>query len=1027
MNGSREDKGKGPSVNASEDELRCRGSSLASRMSKDSIRNNGQLQGREGERHRNRSPGRIPTSARSSRSRRSPSYPLTDEQHSLYKSTTSLADSSSRASDRYIPDYFEREREKDSTHPRTSAPPSGRQSPSTEPTSFSSWQRRSLSPRPLHNASDGSPLKQTSSPEFQSTRSTLQERLDQPFSQRKRERRGSTPSALAHRVLSTTSLTPSNPKDLHPLTLLERINPPPTVLSSRIRPPANPPPSSSHDSDLSPFHHLKQDGDRQSCSSASTSNSTSEKEDLLSYETSAIKPIKALSPLLQENDRSFPNGHTSHLYQSSSKPALAVNGGGDGMSEQLPRAPVPMRPAADPIFLESTSSLPTDSANIDRRRSYGYDIDTPIQSTTDTRVLMDVNPIDSFIRPSSPLSELPNTQPLDLGGDEPDFEQGSTSESEQDGRSNTVFAKLLNSFIQGEGSKDHDFAHDEAMAIFADNHSKAPMTLPLIIERVPDDTDLFKASQSMLANQQVLEPFLMQDFAECDKIRGHKIYRLRQAYKELDQEWQTHCSKLEKIRSRQKRRQTAQPPPLTPSVDSSVLNTPATPSILAPSSRANRRNAASTLGYGDAARSEAEFLEILASLEDADMRDPNLRAMRTTATVPDMLIDSSEIGATQAFDDKNGLVIDPFEYYGVNKLPDVWTEDEIATFCRRYALYPKQFGKIAIALPNKTIAQSVLFYYRSKRKIDLKALVDKRSRDGKRKKMKMIGEKGQDEGAIPDKKKGTSLLANLKRSKADDLEEDDADDDDEPQTPGSAIAADAFGVMPTAKALIDHVKGQQDNQNLGKLGIGGEIADLMEDSDSSRYLTARSGNKKATRFLSPPQLESVAVDSVMLPSDGAIAAAEALGALASLSTDLSETSYFQQPMKQNKRKPSISEQSKDAPYGEDLALRSGIPNKRAKQHSSSYWSVAEKNEFLRLLAVHGKNYSAIADGIDSKTTVQCKNVRYHSVSGRKYLADLPGVLSSTRITQRSLGWRRSLNLPRMSFNNGDRMRVQKLM
>ena len=48
---------------------------------------------------------------------------------------------------------------------------------------------------------------------------------------------------------------------------------------------------------------------------------------------------------------------------------------------------------------------------------------------------------------------------------------------------------------------------------------------------------------------------------------------------------------------------------------------------------------------------------------------------------------------------------------------DVWTEEEVQIFCKRFSQHPKQFGKIAADLPEKSTAQAVLFYYRMKNTI----------------------------------------------------------------------------------------------------------------------------------------------------------------------------------------------------------------------------------------------------------------------------------------------------------------------
>ena len=117
------------------------------------------------------------------------------------------------------------------------------------------------------------------------------------------------------------------------------------------------------------------------------------------------------------------------------------------------------------------------------------------------------------------------------------------------------------------------------------------------------------------------------------------------------------------------------------------------------------------------------------------------------------------------------------------------------------------------------------------------------------------------------------------------------------------------------------------------------------------------------------------MDGVMPPSDGAIAAAEVLGVLAGALEPVSSAPRAVGAMnKAKKRKPSISEPGFDGLFGDEGTPRSAGGNKRARAITSSYWSVADKNEFVRLLGVHGKNWSAISGGIESKTAVQCKNV-----------------------------------------------------
>ncbi|PWN47713.1 hypothetical protein IE53DRAFT_305673, partial [Violaceomyces palustris] len=158
---------------------------------------------------------------------------------------------------------------------------------------------------------------------------------------------------------------------------------------------------------------------------------------------------------------------------------------------------------------------------------------------------------------------------------------------------------------------------------------------------------------------------LMEQQMAKRKRLNEKIANLKQQYRTINDEWQLHCARLDRI---------SEPT----------------------STRANRRNPQmGVAGFGDAVRSEAEFLEILASLESADMQDPNMRAARTTATAPEMIIDPDKEGPLKKdYDDDNGFVADPIAFYLSEFDPDLWSEEEKAIFAKRYALWPKQFGKI---------------------------------------------------------------------------------------------------------------------------------------------------------------------------------------------------------------------------------------------------------------------------------------------------------------------------------------------
>ncbi|PLW16409.1 hypothetical protein PCASD_21375 [Puccinia coronata f. sp. avenae] len=125
-------------------------------------------------------------------------------------------------------------------------------------------------------------------------------------------------------------------------------------------------------------------------------------------------------------------------------------------------------------------------------------------------------------------------------------------------------------------------------------------------------------------------------------------------------------------------------------------------SSLTATGRTTRRTANfSTFGIGDAV-TDAQFDLVLAQLGTADQKDPNIRAMKTTATVPDMAL-LPKHRLVSISDDENDTLISN------------WTAQEQEAFEKSYAAQPKQFGWIASQVKTRTRAECVIHYYRTKR------------------------------------------------------------------------------------------------------------------------------------------------------------------------------------------------------------------------------------------------------------------------------------------------------------------------
>ncbi|KAL1920187.1 uncharacterized protein VTP21DRAFT_1333 [Calcarisporiella thermophila] len=338
----------------------------------------------------------------------------------------------------------------------------------------------------------------------------------------------------------------------------------------------------------------------------------------------------------------------------------------------------------------------------------------------------------------------------------------------------------------------------------------------------------FPSYKRNIESHERTRPLLAKYLHQKLQALSQKEAELKRQYKHYYDTWQQRILKLEKTMERKKKKKVDDI-----SLLESESSSPQSP--LLTSFRSTRRNAAGTYA-SDAVRSEAEFLEIIRSLETADMRNPDLRALRTTATVPPMILDENERNRVW-FDDRNGLVEDPLKHYHINVEKDNWTEEERQIFIKKYASFPKQFGKIASFLPNKTSQQCVLFYYRNKKQIDFKGAFN--SRSSRRKK---------NSGALAsfaNKRKEKVPLTRSQRNK------------------GSALLDDIGQANNSRKVSrnnreVDESPSWKATATLGEKRRAGSRQRALEESDTSELSAVssrrreRSGRRSARSFREPP-------------------------------------------------------------------------------------------------------------------------------------------------------------------------------
>ena len=99
----------------------------------------------------------------------------------------------------------------------------------------------------------------------------------------------------------------------------------------------------------------------------------------------------------------------------------------------------------------------------------------------------------------------------------------------------------------------------------------------------------------------------------------------------------------------------------------------------------------------------------------------------TLADVPKMIIGKRTREETGLAKNNNSRIWNPAQLEHDNLLRNPWSNTEKIIFLAKFLEYPKEFWKIATYLTNKTTNDCIAFYYRIKKRIDLKALLKKQS------------------------------------------------------------------------------------------------------------------------------------------------------------------------------------------------------------------------------------------------------------------------------------------------------------
>lgn len=357
--------------------------------------------------------------------------------------------------------------------------------------------------------------------------------------------------------------------------------------------------------------------------------------------------------------------------------------------------------------------------------------------------------------------------------------------------------------------------------------------------------------------------------------------------------------------------------------------------------------------HGDSVRTEAEFMEILATLEQEREKDPLVRAQYGAAIIPDMIMDPVEKYGLTRYMDSNNLVKDKTSW--ANRIytdpVDTFTEAEHNKFCELYAFHPKKFGRISRDMGGlRTSEECVLHYYKTKKTTNYKQLVANRNKRPKRKvlkKKKDSKSKTKTETATPE----TSNIENDNQTNDDDLNISNTNILDSNEVTPSIPLQDEVPV-PVSVSVADQVS----LEPLPSVSVEPTIAIHQRkiSIDDDHLNTKRRKTSDTIISQSPPVFNATSENKP------------------------------QSPIPQNIPQPVIVETSTPSSFDyNDELLQSQQQeelkrNKRTKRKDeekliSSYWSVQDINVFPTLLQKFGSSWEEIAQRLGTKSATMVKN------------------------------------------------------
>ncbi|XP_068186569.1 nuclear receptor corepressor 1 isoform X2 [Antennarius striatus] len=326
------------------------------------------------------------------------------------------------------------------------------------------------------------------------------------------------------------------------------------------------------------------------------------------------------------------------------------------------------------------------------------------------------------------------------------------------------------------------------------------------------------------------------------------------------------------------------------------------------------------------ARSEHEISEIIDGLSE---QENNEKQMRQLSVIPPMMFDSEQ--RRVKFINMNGLMDDPMKVYKARQFMNVWTEHEKEIFKEKFVQHPKNFCLIASYLERKCVADCVLYYYLTKKNHNYKTLV--RRNYGRRRGRNQQITRPSQEDKLEDKNEEDK---SEKSEKKEDEEKKDEEEKDE----------------------------KEDSRDIGKEKDkcdGGEDEDGKEQNTPRGRKTANSQGRRNRR-----------ITTRSMANEAASVAAEEAPPPAS-EPALPDPPHLPKSDAAQKTMKDMKDAKPQTPGASVDASKAGT----GEAGETSRWTEEEMEVAKKGLVEHGRNWTAIAKMVGTKSEAQCKNFYFN--------------------------------------------------